>query len=462
MLARNSPAMSAVYTRAATRSVSNRADLAGIVQVGTGYSVETSRAARDVRGHDDRSGARLRLSRMESSFQAGNPSQDRPPETCLRAGARMLCHDVLGCRLDHPRLRRTAGKVHVAGVGRNHSVDPPADRDWSVPRYLFVGWEWERKNGPGVVRAFERVRREIPTARLALVGRHERIDAPGIEDHGILRLDNPGDRRRVEDLFRSSTCFVMPSQCEPSALAYVEAAHAGLPAIGTTVGGFSDIIRDGGRAVDPFDGQALVDAMLEFADPDVAARAGAIARSRSYLYTWPSVASRLLEHSRLTRALPNWNPSFSARSHAWRGQQPVRDAPVTLGDATLLVALAPFLPTLDVVAATSAGAAPCSRRSLLDVFAPVVRHAIGHAVPVPTGNPRDPVGADTSIQISWTTPHGTLPTQPNIASTSTAPFAPLFTPTAYRVRDYSVARATCSRPCLRCRGSRFGRCGRAQ
>lgn len=294
MLARNSPAMSALYTRAATRSLSNRAELAGIVQVGTGYSVETSVP---LVTYEDMT--------IVQALDSGYPEWNRLSKRAIRRRidlqrrvyerARACCATTFWAA---DSIMRDYGvppdKVHVAGVGRNHSVDPPADRDWSVPRYLFVGWEWERKNGPGVVRAFERVRREIPGARLALVGRHERVDAPGIDDHGILRLNNPSDRRRVEDLFRSSTCFVMPSRCEPSALAYVEAAHAGLPAIGTTVGGFSDIARNGGRAVDPFDAEALVDAMLEFADPDVAAQAGAIARARSSLYTWPSVASRLL------------------------------------------------------------------------------------------------------------------------------------------------------------------------
>src|SRR5690348_11730707 len=41
-------------------------------------------------------------------------------------------------------------KVHVVGVGRNHSpVD--VERDWSVPHFLFVGMDWERKNGPAVL-----------------------------------------------------------------------------------------------------------------------------------------------------------------------------------------------------------------------------------------------------------------------------------------------------------------------
>ena len=293
-LARNTPAMSALYTRAATRAISRHADLTAVVQIGTGYGVETPLP---LVTYEDMT--------IAQALECGYPEWNRLSRRSLRRRidfqkrayerASACCATTFWAADSMVRdYGVSPDKVHVVGVGRNHSVDPPDDRDWSVPRYLFVGWEWERKNGPRVVRAFERVRDQIPAAQLALVGRHERIDGPGVRDHGILRLDEPAQRQQVEELFRSSTCFVMPSRCEPSALAYIEAAHAGLPAIGTTVGGFSDQLREGGRAVDPADLDGLVDAMLEFADPDVAARAGSIARSRSQLYTWPSVASRLL------------------------------------------------------------------------------------------------------------------------------------------------------------------------
>jgi glycosyltransferase involved in cell wall biosynthesis len=185
-------------------------------------------------------------------------------------------------------------KVHVVGVGRNHSIDPPAAREWTTPRYLFVGWDWERKNGPAVVRAFAQVRAAVPGATLDLVGRHPRVNAPGVTDHGILRLTVPADRHRAERLYARATCFVMPSQCEPSALAYVEAAHAGLPSIGTTVGGAADLIGEGGCVVDPSDEDALLAAMLDLADPGRASAAGAAARLRSERFTWPLVAARLV------------------------------------------------------------------------------------------------------------------------------------------------------------------------
>ena len=48
-------------------------------------------------------------------------------------------------------------KVHVVG----HRLQPRApagERDWSRPRFLFVGMDWARKNGAGVLRAFARLR----------------------------------------------------------------------------------------------------------------------------------------------------------------------------------------------------------------------------------------------------------------------------------------------------------------
>jgi glycogen synthase len=293
-LARNTPAMSVLYTRAATHAISKHADLTAVVQIGTGYGIDTTLP---LVTYEDMT--------IVQALDCGYPEWNRLSRRSLRRRIdfqRRAYERAIACCATTfwaaDSIVRDYGvspdKVHVVGVGRNHSVDPPEQRDWSVPRYLFVGWEWERKNGPRVVQAFERVRAQIPEAQLALVGRHDRIGGPGIHDYGILRLDKPDQRKRAEELFRSSTCFVMPSRCEPSALAYIEAGHAGLPAIGTTVGGFSDQLRDGGRAVDPQDLEGLVDAMLEFANPDIAARAGSIARARSQLYTWPSVASRLL------------------------------------------------------------------------------------------------------------------------------------------------------------------------
>ena len=190
-----------------------------------------------------------------------------------------------------------ARKVHAVGVGCNHSApesSSPSQRDWSTPRFLFVGIDWERKNGAGVLRAFRSVKRMVPAARLDVVGRHPPLRDEGVTTHGVLRLDDSAESERLARLFSEATCFVMPSFSEASAIAYVEAATAGIPSIGTLCGGSDYLIGEGGLVIDPHDLQALESAMLRLCDPDTAARMGSAAKVRSALFTWPAVAERLL------------------------------------------------------------------------------------------------------------------------------------------------------------------------
>jgi glycosyltransferase involved in cell wall biosynthesis len=183
-------------------------------------------------------------------------------------------------------------KIRVVGRGHTHHPSP-VERDWSTPRFLFIGKHWERKNLPAVLRAFAALRRERPDARLDVVGGAPATDAEGVTFHGTLRLDVPEERRRVERLYEAATCFVMPSLHEAYGIVYAEAAAAGIPSIGTAVGGAREVIGPAGVIVDPRDDAALLAAMREFADAEQAARLGALARTRSELFTWKAVAERV-------------------------------------------------------------------------------------------------------------------------------------------------------------------------
>ncbi|HEY4896557.1 MAG TPA: glycosyltransferase family 4 protein, partial [Solirubrobacteraceae bacterium] len=187
-----------------------------------------------------------------------------------------------------------AEKVFVVGFGPNHESAAPEPRDWSTPRFLFVGVDWERKNGPAVLRAFAQLRERVPAAQLDLVGGHPRVDQEGVRTHGPLSLAQDDDRTRMAELFRRATAFVMPSVHEPAGLVYIEAAGAGLASIGSSDGGAATMIGPGGIVVDPGDPHAIFDAMERLADPATAQRLGEAAHGYSTLLTWPKVAERLL------------------------------------------------------------------------------------------------------------------------------------------------------------------------
>lgn len=186
-------------------------------------------------------------------------------------------------------------KVHVVGLAPNFEAPTaPIIRDWSRPRFLFVGVDWRRKNGTAVLEAFARVRVEHPTATLDVVGEHPRLHADGIRLHGRLRLEEPDERRQMQDLFTTATVCVIPSLHEPAGIAYLDAGVVGVPSIGTTNGGARTMIGDGGVVVDPHSPRALPEAMLRLANPAVAAQLGARAQRHAQQFTWGKVAQRML------------------------------------------------------------------------------------------------------------------------------------------------------------------------
>ena len=185
-------------------------------------------------------------------------------------------------------------RVKVVGAGRNVTVTCAPARDWSKPRYLFLGNNWARKNGNSVVEAFTILRRDYPNAELHLAGDHPRLSVEGIHPHGRLSYTVPDERKVLENLVASSTCLVMPSWIEPFGIVFAEAAHAGVPSIGTTVGGAATAIGQGGILVDPADGAALLAAMRRLARPEVAQALGSAALKQSQAFTWRKCAERVV------------------------------------------------------------------------------------------------------------------------------------------------------------------------
>ncbi|MHB8240374.1 MAG: glycosyltransferase [Solirubrobacteraceae bacterium] len=183
----------------------------------------------------------------------------------------------------------------VVGLGANHRIEVQGARSWASPRFLFIGIDWERKGGPVLLRAFARLREERPDVGLDVVGAHPRLEQAGVQFHGVLSHADPGGRHAISELFAQATCLVMPSTVEPFGIVHVEAASAGIPSIGTSVGGPRDIIgADGGIVVDPGDEDGLHRAMLRLCDAETARGMGAAAAQRALLYTWDQVAERLL------------------------------------------------------------------------------------------------------------------------------------------------------------------------
>jgi glycosyltransferase involved in cell wall biosynthesis len=158
-------------------------------------------------------------------------------------------------------------------------------------RILFIGVDWERKGGPDLLAAFDRVLKAFPTASLRIVGCTPRVESPQVEVLGPVPLEEVGRHLAETDL------FCLPSYFEPSAVVLVEAMLHGVPTVSTRVGGTADRVIDGetGFLVKAGDVEALAEAMLRLLRDPVRARemgeAGLrLARER---FLWPAVGARV-------------------------------------------------------------------------------------------------------------------------------------------------------------------------
>lgn len=150
-----------------------------------------------------------------------------------------------------------------------------------------VGRLVEPKKGLTVLlAATARIAREIPGARLVIVG-----DGPArallercAAQEGVRgRTLFTGLRRDVDLIMSALDLFVMPSNWEGFGIALLEAMAAGIPIVATRVGGIPEVVLDGetGRLVPPGDPEVLAAACADLLrDREQAARLAAAGRFR--------------------------------------------------------------------------------------------------------------------------------------------------------------------------------------
>lgn len=189
-------------------------------------------------------------------------------------------------------------KVHVVGAGINFHNLPEVrgDRD-RVPRFLFVGRDFERKGGSYLLNAFRHVHAAFPLAELHVVGPGPRDPVPGVIYHGFLSKANPSGLAALEALFRRCSVLVLPSVYEPFGISLLEGMAFGLACIAVDRCAMPEIVVHGqtGLVARAENSESLTEAMLTLAgDPDQVHRMGSRGRTRvEQHFTWDVVASRI-------------------------------------------------------------------------------------------------------------------------------------------------------------------------
>ncbi len=183
------------------------------------------------------------------------------------------------------------------------------ESDPALPKtsITFVGTLIQTKGVEELIRAFHVVSARHPSATLDLFGAGIGTYQPDVLQP--LVSDGPGSARirfhgqqpadRIAQHYRTAAMLVLPSYFDTSPNVLAEAMVAGVPVVGTRVGGIPFIIRadETGQLVPLGDGQALVDAMMRYLDNPELARAHGDGARREGRTRWAEAryVERLLE-----------------------------------------------------------------------------------------------------------------------------------------------------------------------
>jgi glycosyltransferase involved in cell wall biosynthesis len=205
-------------------------------------------------------------------------------------------------------------RIHVIGNAVDASLHPVRDA-WLLanvrerygigPRYvLYFGGFDIRKNVPRLIEAYgllpERLRREY---QLVIAGRYARLGHPlypdpretvrrlGLESHVVFT----GQIREQDKapLYSAATVFAFPSLYEGFGMPVLEAMACGTPVVTSNVSALPEVAGDAGLLVDPYDAQAICEALAELLESQ--ARRDEMARlglERARRFTWPQVAEQ--------------------------------------------------------------------------------------------------------------------------------------------------------------------------
>jgi len=211
------------------------------------------------------------------------------------------------------------------GVDVGHFSAPVAP----LPQYcdgklniLFVGRLEKRKGVANLLRAYVRVKEEMPQTRLIIVGPETRLKRgyertvreAGLED---VVFAGYAPYEELPRYHRTAHVFCAPATGnESQGIVLLEAMAAGKPIVASNIEGYAGVLTHGveGLLVLPNYAEGLAEALLQLLrDPDLRQAMGERGRQRAPEFSWERISQRVLSYyERLRYEKPSSQPPLTA------------------------------------------------------------------------------------------------------------------------------------------------------
>lgn len=146
-----------------------------------------------------------------------------------------------GLHLDEGFVEKSQIHTLYPGLPKPQSVPP--ETTGNPLTFLFVGRDFDRKNGPMVVDAFRIVHAKYPGTQLLLIGHPKNGET--IVSEGVLHRHFVPREELLKEIYPRADVFVLPSRAEGFGLVFLEAMSFGIPSIAVDAWAMPEIIQDG-------------------------------------------------------------------------------------------------------------------------------------------------------------------------------------------------------------------------
>lgn len=152
------------------------------------------------------------------------------------------------------KVRHCYKSVDVARYKAISETRQIALPDPDQPVVLFVGSNMHRKGVPDLIKAAPGVIKGHPQAKFIVVGSDKSMDqlkalCAKLKVSQNFEFVGWKSQQDLLGLYQQATVFVMPSLTEALGVTFLEAMAAGVPVIGTNVGGIPEIIQNGSNGL---------------------------------------------------------------------------------------------------------------------------------------------------------------------------------------------------------------------
>ena len=219
------------------------------------------------------------------------------------------------------------GEYHITpnGVDTKHfnpEVSPIEQFCDGKLNILFVGRLEKRKGADYLVKAYKRLKRDIPNSRLIIVGpgtvlrsKYERaVEKNGLSDVVFAGFSSYEDLPRY---YKTADVFCAPATgWESFGIILLEAMAVGKPVVASNIEGYAGVLTHGveGLLVPPRDEEKLAEALTTLlTDESMRREMGTNGIAKAKEYDWQCVARQVVEHYKIARAEFPYREKASAR-----------------------------------------------------------------------------------------------------------------------------------------------------